>query len=136
MDVDVKKRRQKERGIRWAEDSDPYVESEEFADYRTWSVFPAKWYETWLDFVVGDCGPPTTAIDNSGFITNTGRGKPLTYCYAHTTVRNNLSAESVVILSNEQWEFLSQVYGGGPHIQWDNANRKWLVHQGDPDQTN
>lgn len=48
-------------------------------------------------------------------------------------VRNNLTSENIVILSNEQWTYLSSVYGGGPHIQWDNILRRWIVYREESD---
>jgi hypothetical protein len=104
MTSEMKKRRQQERSVRWAEDNDP-----------TWSVFPAKWYESWLDFIVGDSEPPTGPIDNSGFLKD---GK----------VSASVSSQ-IVILSNEQWTYLSSVYQGGPHIQWDNTLQRWIINR-------
>jgi len=105
MVPDTKERRERERAIRWAGDED-----------RSWSAFPTKWYEKWLDFIVGDTCAPKEPIDNSSFVSDDGK-----------TLRSQVSYDDLTILSNEQWDTLVQVYGGGPQILWENDIRQWVV---------
>eukprot|EP01126_Amoeba_proteus_P064548 TRINITY_DN9059_c0_g1_i18.p1 TRINITY_DN9059_c0_g1~~TRINITY_DN9059_c0_g1_i18.p1 ORF type:complete len:108 (-),score=21.15 TRINITY_DN9059_c0_g1_i18:338-661(-) len=107
MDPEILGRRQKERRLRFYEDDQTSCVH----------VVPMEWYKSWVSFVVGDTGPPTTPIDNSGFVLD---GSPAYHL---------LNFRNVVLQSEHQWNVLSSIYGGGPHIVWDCSINDFVIHE-------